>query len=86
MGWLSKALGSVLSVIGLGSDDSAAKAQQAQLEAMKQKQALDASNEANNVTQFDSNSDTDDTFTGSDGTNRRKQVAGRTSSALGLGV
>lgn len=86
MGWLSKALGGLLSTIGLGGDDSAAKAQQAQLEAMKQKQQLDASNEANNVTQFDSNTDDSDTFTGSDGTNRRKQQAGRTSSAIGLGV
>lgn len=85
MGWLSKALGGVLSAIGLGSDDSAAKAQQAQLDQLKAQNQLDASNEQANVTQFDD--DDTSTFTGSNGSNRgRRRQTGSTSSALGLGV
>ena len=80
---LFKSIGKIVKgVLGMDTGKDLAKAQQAQLDALKRQQQLDASQEAADVAQFDDI--TKDTFAGTD--TRRKRQAGNNMFGNVLGI
>lgn len=80
MSWLSKALGSVMSIFGIGGQDDLGKKYEEEMRRQAEAQKLQQANEQKEVTQFEDTGGT--TFTGADGPRKKRPTGGY--SSLGI--